>query len=107
MKTLSLFAITALAEIGGCFAAYAVLRQEKSPVWLLPGAAALLYSHGFSPFTLSKGAGRIYAAYGGVYIVASLFWLWCVEGMVPDRWDIAGASLCLFGAGIIMLAPRV
>lgn len=106
MKTLLLFAITALAEIGGCFAAYAVLRQGKNPLWLLPGAAALLLFAWLLTLHPTEGAGRIYAAYGGVYIVASLLWLWCVEGMVPDRWDIAGASLCLLGAGVIMLVPR-
>lgn len=51
-------------------------------------------------------AGRAYAAYGGVYIVASLFWLWAVEGMRPDRWDLTGATVCLVGAGVILFGPR-
>jgi small multidrug resistance family-3 protein len=51
-------------------------------------------------------AGRAYAAYGGVYIVASLLWLWAIEGMRPDRWDVTGALVCLAGAGIILLGPR-
>jgi small multidrug resistance family-3 protein len=106
MKTLLLFALTAVAEIGGCFAAYAVLRQGKSSLWLLPGSASLILFAWLLTLHPTEGAGRVYAAYGGVYIVASLIWLWCIEGLVPDHWDIIGASLCLLGACIIMLVPR-
>ena len=100
-----LFTITALAEIGGCYAAYAVLRMGRHPAWLL--AAVLLL--GFFAWLLTlhpvEGAGRVYAAYGGVYITASVFWMWMVEKLVPDRWDITGAALCLVGAGVIMFGP--
>ncbi len=106
MKTLALFALTAFAEIGGCFAAYAVHRQGKHSLWLLPGAAALALFAWLLTLHPTEGAGRVYAAYGGVYIAASLLWLWWVEGRQPDTWDITGTSLCLLGAGIIMLAPR-
>lgn len=106
MKTFLLFAITALAEIVGCFAAYAVLRQGKHVSWLFPGALSLALFAWLLTLHPTEGAGRIYAAYGGVYIAASLLWLWCVEGQTPDHWDITGASLCLLGAGVIMLAPR-
>ena len=106
MKITLLFTLTALAEIGGCYAAYAVLRMGRHPVWLL--VAVLLL--GFFAWLLTlhpvDGAGRVYAAYGGVYITASVFWMWLVEKLVPDRWDIGGAMLCLAGAGIIMCAPR-
>lgn len=106
MKTFLLFAITALAEIAGCFAAYSVLRQGKPIWWLFPGAVSLALFAWLLTLHPSEGAGRIYAAYGGVYIAASLLWLWCVEGQTPDRWDVAGASLCLIGAGVIILAPH-
>ena len=106
MKTFLLFSLTALAEIVGCFAAYAVLRQGKPALWLLPGAASLVLFAWLLTLHPTEGAGRIYAAYGGVYIAASLLWLWCVEGQTPDRWDMTGTALCLLGAGVIMLAPR-
>ena len=106
MKTFLLFTLTALAEIGGCFAAYSVLRLHKHPLWLFPGAGALVLFAWLLTLHPVEGAGRVYAAYGGVYIVSSLAWLWFVEGQIPDRWDVAGASLCLMGAGLIMLAPR-
>jgi len=54
----------------------------------------------------SDAAGRAYAAYGGVYISASLAWLWAVEGLRPDRWDVTGAAICLLGASVILMAPR-
>jgi small multidrug resistance family-3 protein len=106
MKTFILFFITALAEISGCFAPYAVLRQGRHPLWLLAGAAALALFAWLLTLHTAEGAGSIYAAYGGVYIVASLRWLWRVEGLVPDRFDITGAFFCRLGAGVIMLAPR-
>lgn len=106
MRTLLLFTLTAVAEIVGCYAAYAVLRHSKHPLWLLPGGAALILFAWLLTLHPNEGAGRIYAAYGGVYIVASLLWLWWVEGFCPDRWDITGASLCLIEAGVIMLGPR-
>ena len=106
MITFVLFFITALAEIGGCFATYAVLRQGKPAFWLLLGASALALFAWLLTLHPTEGAGRVYAAYGGVYIATSLLWLWQVEGRMPDAWDITGASLCLLGAGIIMLAPR-
>ena len=96
----------AIAEIAGCFAFWAWLRLGRSILWLLPGTAslvlfALLLTRIDSPF-----AGRAYAAYGGVYIAASLIWLWLVEGTRPDRWDLLGALVCLIGAAMILLGPR-
>lgn len=93
------YGVAAAAEIAGCFAFWAWLRLGKSAWWALPGVAALiafalLLTRIDSPF-----AGRAYAAYGGIYIAASLVWLWLVEGARPDRWDLAGATLCLVGAG--------
>ncbi|WP_430910091.1 YnfA family protein [Methylobacterium sp. sgz302541] len=100
------YAAAALAEIAGCFAVWAVLRLGRSAFWLAPGALCL----GLFAYLLTRvesdAAGRAFAAYGGVYIAASLLWLWGVEGQRPDRWDVAGAGLCLAGASLILLAPR-
>ena len=104
--TLALFGVTALAEIGGCYSAYAWLRLGRSAWWLVPGATALALFAWLLTLHPTEGAGRVYAAYGGIYIIASLLWLWLVEGRQPDRWDLLGASICLIGASIIMFAPR-
>lgn len=96
----------AVAEIAGCFAFWAWLRLDKSPVWTLPGIASLILFAVLLTRVDSAFAGRAYAAYGGVYIAASLLWLWVVEGNPPDRWDVIGAVICLTGAAIILLGPR-
>ena len=96
----------ALLEIAGCFAFWAWWRHGASPWWLLPGVAALVGFAGLLALAPAAQAGRAFAAYGGIYIVASLGWLWLVEHTRPDGWDIAGAALCLLGAGVILLAPR-
>ena len=106
MKTLLLFIATALAEIVGCYLPWLWLKQGK-PLWLLLPAA---FSLGLFVWLLSlhdtAGAGRVYAAYGGVYIAASLGWLWLAEGVRPDRFDLLGGLTCLAGAAIILAAPR-
>jgi small multidrug resistance family-3 protein len=96
----------ALAEIGGCFAFWAWLRMRKSPLWLAPGVVSLILFAWLLTRVDSDAAGRAYAAYGGIYICASLAWLWTVEGVRPDRWDVSGAALCLIGTCIILLGPR-
>jgi len=96
----------ALCEIAGCFAFWAWLRLGKSALWLLPGLAALVAFAWLLTLVEADAAGRAYAAYGGVYICASLGWLWTVEGLRPDRWDALGAAICLVGAAIILLGPR-
>lgn len=104
--TLMAYAIAAVAEIGGCFAFWAVLRLNKPLWWLAPGVALLLLFAWALTWVESEAAGRTYAAYGGVYIAAALLWLWLVESVRPDRWDIVGAALCLIGAAVILAAPR-
>jgi small multidrug resistance family-3 protein len=104
--TLAVYAGAALAEIAGCFAFWAWLRLGRSPWWLAPGVTALCLFAWLLTLAPAAHAGRAYAAYGGVYIVASLGWLWAVEGARPDRWDTIGAGVCLFGAVIILLGPR-
>ncbi len=96
----------ALAEIAGCFAFWTWLRLGKSVWWVFPGTASLVLFAWLLTLVPSDAAGRAFAAYGGVYIVASLAWLWAVEGTRPDRWDVAGAMLCLIGAAVILFGPR-
>jgi small multidrug resistance family-3 protein len=74
--------------------------------WLIPGTASLALFAWLLTLAPSDAAGRAYAAYGGVYIAASLAWLWALEGQRPDRWDVIGATICLAGAAIILLGPR-
>jgi small multidrug resistance family-3 protein len=105
-STLTTYALAAVAEIAGCFAVWAWLRHGESALWLIPGAVAL----GLFAWLLTKidvaFAGRAYAAYGGIYIAASLAWMWTVESRFPDRWDILGALVCCIGALIIIYGPR-
>lgn len=101
-----IYALAALAEIAGCFAFWAWIRLDRSPLWIAPGVVSLALFAYLLTRVDSEAAGRAYAAYGGVYIVASILWLWLVEHRTPDRWDILGASVCLVGAAIILAGPR-
>ena len=100
------YAGAALAEIAGCFAFWAWLRLDKSALWTVPGTLSLLLFAWLLTLVDTSQAGRAYAAYGGIYIVSALLWLWIVEGVAPDRWDLGGALLCLAGAGVILLGPH-
>lgn len=102
----ALYAGAALAEIAGCFAFWAWLRLGRSALWLGPGMASLALFAFLLTRVPADVAGRAYAAYGGVYIVASLTWMWLAEGQRPDRWDMIGSAICLMGAAIILLGPR-
>ncbi|MDQ4421641.1 YnfA family protein [Sphingobium sp. DEHP117] len=104
--TAAIYFLAAFAEIAGCFAFWAWLRLDKSPLWVIPGVASLCLFAYLLTHVESDYAGRAFAAYGGVYIVSSLLWLWIVEGARPDRWDLMGALVCLAGAAIILFAPR-
>jgi small multidrug resistance family-3 protein len=106
MTTLGIFVLAAVAEIAGCFAFWAWLRLGQSALWLIPGALSLAAFAYLLTLADSAFAGRAYAAYGGIYIGASLVWMWMIEGQRPDRFDLAGAALCLVGAALILLAPR-
>ncbi|MBM3560216.1 MAG: YnfA family protein [Alphaproteobacteria bacterium] len=106
MTTVLAYVAAAVAEIGGCFAFWAWLKLGKSPWWVLPGLASLALFAWLLTRVDTAHAGRAFAAYGGVYIVASLAWLRAVEGARPDRWDAIGAVVCLLGAGIILFGPR-
>jgi small multidrug resistance family-3 protein len=104
-KIAFLFAVTAVAEIVGCYLPWLVLRQGK-PVWLLVPAAIALALFAWLLTLHPSAAGRTYAAYGGMYIAVALAWLYLVDGVVPTRWDLAGAGVALGGMAIIALQPR-
>ena len=103
---LAYYAAAALAEIAGCFAIWAVARLNASALWLVPGIVSLVLFGWLLTRVDVDFAGRAYAAYGGIYIAASLAWLWTVEGRMPDRWDFIGAAICVGGALVILYAPR-
>ncbi len=106
LPTAATYLGAAVAEIAGCFAFWAWLRLDRSGLWIIPGIAALiLFAYLLSRID-SGFAGRAYAAYGGVYIAASLAWMWMVEAQRPDRWDLIGAVICLGGAAVILFGPR-
>jgi small multidrug resistance family-3 protein len=105
-RTLLVYLVAALAEIGGCFCFWIWLRQGRS-AWSAVGGVLLLTLFAWALARVDSAfAGRAYAAYGGVYIIASLAWLWMVEDVRPDRWDLTGAVLCLAGAAIILLGQH-
>lgn len=106
MATYLFFALAALAEISGCFAFWAWWRLGKSVFWLAPGILSLISFAWLLALVESEAAGRTFAAYGGIYVAASMLWLLTVEGRVPDRWDLAGSALCLAGCALILLGPR-
>lgn len=106
LSTLAIYALAALAEIAGCFAVWAWWRLGASPLWLVPGIISLAIFAWALTLAPSDFAGRAYAAYGGVYVAASLVWLWAVEGVRPDRWDLVGGIVVLVGASMILFAPR-
>jgi small multidrug resistance family-3 protein len=106
MTSLFWYLIAAAGEIAGCFAFWGWLRLHKSALWLLPGLAALIIFATALTRIDTAYAGRAYAAYGGIYILSSLFWLWGIENVRPDRWDVLGASICLVGAAVILFGPR-
>ena len=106
IRGFALYAGAALAEIAGCFAFWAWLRLSRSALWLVTGVLSLALFAFLLTRIDAAFAGRAYAAYGGVYIAASLLWLWIVESTRPDRWDLTGAGVCLVGAAVILFGPR-
>ncbi len=106
MTSFAFYAIAAVAEIIGCFAFWAWLRLDKSVYWILPGIVSLIVFAVLLTRINSMFAGRNFAAYGGVYIVASLLWLWIIEGQRLDKWDILGAIICIAGAVLILFGHR-
>jgi small multidrug resistance family-3 protein len=104
-KTFGLFFLTALAEIIGCYLPYLWLKKDGS-IWLLVPAALSLAMFVWLLTLHPNAAGRVYAAYGGVYVAVALAWLWAVDGIRPTLWDVVGVMIALLGMAIIMFAPR-
>ena len=106
MQSVAVYIGAAIAEIAGCFAFWAWLRLGKSSMWVIPGILSLVLFAFLLTRVDAAFAGRAYAAYGGIYITASLLWLWVIEGTRPDRWDLIGGLVCLTGAAVILWGPR-
>jgi small multidrug resistance family-3 protein len=106
IKTAIVYVAAAFFEIAGCFSFWIWIREGKTGWWLAPGVVSLALFAGLLTQVDTAAAGRAYAAYGGVYIAASLLWLWVVEDVRPDRWDLLGAVICLVGAAVILFGPR-
>lgn len=105
LRLAGLFGVTAVLEIVGCYLAWLVLTQGRTPWLLVPAALALAAFAGL--LTLHPAtSGRIYAAYSGVYVVVALLWLWRVDGVALTRWDLLGGAVCLAGMALIALQPR-
>lgn len=105
IRTVALFAITAVAEIVGCYWPYLWMR-DRAGAWVLAPAALSLLAFVWLLSLHPAAAGRTYAAYGSVYVAVALGWLWAVDGIRPDRWDVLGGTLALVGMSIIAFAPR-
>jgi len=106
MKLWAIYVTAAFAELAGCFAFWTWLRNGQSMLWVAPGILALVAFAWLLTLVPTEAAGRAYAAYGGIYVAASLVWLRWVEGAIPDQWDMIGAAVCILGAAIILFGPR-
>lgn len=104
-KTFALFIVTAVAEIVGCYLPYLWLKKN-GPIWLLVPALASLALFAWLLTLHPTAAGRVYAAYGGVYIGVAIVWLWLIDGHRPTQWDLLGAAVAIAGMAIIVLGPR-
>ena len=106
LKSIMLFGVAAVFEIGGAWLVWQGIREHRGWIWVGSGVI-LLGLYGFVA-TLQPDAnfGRILAAYGGVFVAGSLVWAMIADGFRPDRWDIVGATVCLVGVGVIMYGPR-
>ncbi|GAA1868092.1 YnfA family protein [Pseudonocardia ailaonensis] len=106
LRSIGLFVLAALAEIGGAWLVWQGVREQRGLLWIGAGVVALGI-YGFVA-TLQPDAdfGRILAAYGGVFVAGSLVWAMLVDGFRPDRFDVVGAVICLVGVGVIMYGPR-
>ncbi|WP_440223907.1 YnfA family protein [Dokdonella sp. MW10] len=106
LRTTLLFVATAVAEIVGCYLPYLWLRKGAGAWVLLPAALALAAFVWLLSLHPQVAPGRVYAAYGGIYVAVALAWLWLIDSVRPSPWDLAGVAVILIGAGIIVFAPR-
>lgn len=106
VRSLILFVLAAVAEIGGAWLVWQGLREQRGLLWIAVGVLAL-GAYGFvAAFQPDPHFGRVLAAYGGVFVAGSLLWGVVADGFRPDRWDLIGAAICLLGVAVIMYAPR-
>ncbi|WP_182904974.1 YnfA family protein [Microbispora sp. H13382] len=105
-RSLLLFVVAALAEIGGAWLVWQGVREQRGLLWVGAGFVALGLYGLVATFQPDANFGRILAAYGGVFVAGSLIWGMVVDGFRPDRWDLIGAAVCLLGVLVIMYAPR-
>jgi len=106
LRSIGLFVVAAVAEIGGAWLVWQGVREHRGIVWIGAGIVALA-AYGFvATFQEDPNFGRILAAYGGIFVVGSLMWGMVVDGFRPDRFDLVGAAICLLGVAVIMYAPR-
>ena len=106
LRTVALFAVAALFEIGGAWLVWQSVRESRGWLWAGAGVVALGLYGFVAAFQSDPNFGRILAAYGGVFVAGSLVWGVVLDGFRPDRWDVIGALVCLAGVGVIMFAPR-
>ena len=105
IRSLALFLVAGLCEIGGGYLIWIWLREHRSFGFALFGAAVLIL-YGVVPTFQPANFGRVYAAYGGIFVVLSIFWGWKIDKIIPDRYDIIGGIICLVGVFVIMYWPR-
>ncbi len=105
-RSIALFAAAAVAEIGGAYLMWQAIKEGRGPLFALAGALALAGYGAVAALQPDANFGRVLAAYGGVFIVGSLLWGMAFDGFRPDRFDVAGAAVCLAGVAVIMYAPR-
>jgi len=105
IKSISYFVLAGLFEIGGGYLVWLWLREGK-PIWYAVTGGIILFFYGVIPTLQPSNFGRVYAAYGGVFIILSILWGWRIDKVVPDRFDIIGGLVALVGVSIIMYWPR-
>lgn len=105
IKSLSIFILAGLCEIGGGYLVWLWLKEEK-PWWVGVAGGLILAAYGVVATQQTANFGRVYAAYGGIFIVMAILWGWKIDGIVPDRYDLTGGFIALIGMLIIMYAPR-
>ena len=106
LRSFGIYLLAGFAEIAGCFAVWLWIKEGRSGWLTVPGLISLCIFAFLLTRIDEESASRAYAAYGGVYITASLIWMRCVEGRTPDKWEMTGALICLLSAGVILFAPR-
>lgn len=106
LRSVSLFMLAALAEIGGAWLVWQGVHDQRGLLWVGPGSSRLALMGSWRPSNRTPNFGRVLAAYGGIFVAGSPLWGVVADGFRPDRWDFAGAAVCILGVALIMYAPR-